>query len=150
MALVKRGDVWDPFRDWPVLTQEMNRLFERPLARWWPTGAEGQWLPEVDIVDQKDQILVKADLPGIKKEDFEVEVADGVLTIKGERKEETERKNGKTYRLERSYGSFLRSFALPAGVDESKVNASYKDGVLEITIPKLSGARAKQVKVDVK
>lgn len=110
----------------------------------------GQWFPEVDITEEKDRLLVRADLPGMKQEDISVEVSEGALTIRGERKEEAATKEGKMYRMERSYGSFLRSFTLPAGVDASKVNASYKNGVLEITLPKFAEAKTKQIKVDVK
>jgi HSP20 family protein len=104
----------------------------------------------VDITEEKDRVVVKADLPGMKQEEIAVEVSEGVLLIKGERKRESETKDAKTYRVERSYGSFLRSFTLPAGVDAAKVNAAYKNGVLEITLPKLAEAKAKQIKVEVK
>lgn len=152
MALIKWGeDIWDPFRDLTEVEREMGKWFgRRPLVSWASRTDGGQWLPEVDITEEKDRILVRADLPGMKQEDISVEVSDGVLTIKGERKKETETKEGKTYRLERSYGSFLRSFTLPAGVDASKVNATYKSGVLDIALPKLAEAKAKQIKVDVK
>ena len=151
MALIKWGeDVWDPFREATDVEREMAKWFgRRPLAAW-PGKTNGErWIPEVDVTEEKDRIIVKADLPGMKQEDISVEVTDGVLTIKGERKQEIESKEGKTYRLERSYGSFLRSFTLPAGVDAAKVNAVYKNGVLEVTVPKLAGAKAKQVKVEV-
>jgi HSP20 family protein len=86
----------------------------------------------------------------MKQEDISVEVTDGVLSIKGERKHEAESKEGKSYRVERSYGSFLRSFTLPADVDAAKVSASYKNGVLEVSLPKVAEAKAKQIKVEVK
>jgi HSP20 family protein len=153
MALIKWGeDVWDPFRELGEFPVELNRLLGRPLlpATWLAPKNGGQWFPEVDITEEKERILVKADVPGMKQEEISVEVADGILTIKGERKRETETKDAKTYRVERSYGSFLRSFTLPAGVDAAKVNAAYKNGVLEVTLPKLAEAKAKQIKVEVK
>ena len=104
----------------------------------------------MDITEEKDRILVRTDLPGMKQEEISVEVSDGALTIKGERKRESETKDAKTYRVERHYGSFLRSFALPAGVDASNVSAAYKNGVLEVSLPKLAEAKAKPVKVEAK
>jgi HSP20 family protein len=142
----------EPFGDLGDIQGEIQRLFGHRLvpAPWLATKNGGQWLPKVDITEEKDRIIVKADLPGLKQEDIGVEVSEGVLTIKGERKHEAETKDAKTYRVERSYGSFLRSFSLPDGVDAAKVNAAYKNGVLEVTLPKLAEAKAKQVKVDVK
>lgn len=154
MALIKwmGEDIWEPFRELSELPAEMNRLFGRSLvpAKWLATGDGGRWFPEVDIAEEKDRILVRADLPGMKQEEIAVEVSDSVLTIKGERKRESETKDAKTYRVERSYGSFLRSFTLPAGVDAGKISATYKNGVLEIALPKLAEAKAKQIKVEVK
>lgn len=153
MAFIKwmGKDVWEPFHDLEELQQDMNRLFQRgwltPRAPF--PGNGNRWLPEVDITEEKDHILVKADLPGMKQEDIAVEVEDDILTIKGERKQETEKKEGQAHRIERSYGRFLRSFSLPSNVDASKVNAAYKNGVLEVTLPKKESAKPKQIKVDV-
>ena len=152
MALIKwmGEDIWEPFRELAELPGEMNRLSGRSLvpAKWLTPGDGGRWFPEVDITEEKDRILVRADLPGMKQEEIAVEVTDSVLTIKGERKRESETKDAKTYRVERSYGSFLRSFTLPAGVDAGKISAAYKNGVLEISLPKLAEAKAKQIKVE--
>ena len=154
MALIKwmGEDVWEPFRDLAELEEGLPKWFSRRVVpgRWLAPANGGQWLPEVDVTEEKDRIVVKADLPGMKQEEISVEVNDGALTIKGERKRESETKDAKTYRVERSYGSFLRSFTLPAGVDASKAAAIYKNGVLEIALPKLAEANAKQVKVEVK
>ena len=154
MALIKwtGQDLWEPLGDLGELQGELNRLFGKPLLPAWRPGRPNgkEWWPEVDITDEKDRIVVRADLPGMKQEEIEVEAADGVLTIKGERKREAETKEGRSYRIERSYGSFLRSFTLPAGVDASKVDAAYKNGVLEVVIPKREEAKAKKVKVEVK
>ncbi len=129
----------------------MNRLFDFGLRRPLKAGNGGSlWAPAVDIVDEKDQIKVKADLPGLKKEDVEVHVENDVLTIKGEKKEEKETKEKDYIRSERYYGAFHRAFTLPASVDAAKVNAAYKEGVLEITLPKKEGAKPKQTKVEIK
>lgn len=154
MTLVKwtGKDIWEPFRDLADLQEDVNRLMAHGwLAKppVWP-GNGGKWLPEVDITEEKDQILVRADIPGMKQEDISVEVENDILTIKGERKQETEKKEGQVHRIERSYGQFLRSFSLPANVDATKVNAAYKNGVLEVTLPKKESAKPKQIKVEVK
>ena len=141
----------DPFEDLEDFQREMNRLFNVTLQRPLKAGNGGSlWAPAVDIVDEKDQIKVKAELPGMKREEIEVNLENDILTIKGEKKEEKEIKEKDFVRSERYYGAFHRSFSLPASVDASKVNASYKDGVLEITLPKKEGAKPKQIKVDIK
>ena len=140
----------DLFEDLEDFQREMNRLFDFGLRRPLKVNGSSLWAPAVDIVDEKDQIKVKADLPGLKKENIEVNVENDVLTIKGEKKEEKETKEKDYIRSERYYGSFHRAFTLPASVDASKVNASYKEGVLEIALPKKEGAKPKQAKVDIK
>ncbi len=140
----------DVFQDLEEFQKEMNRMFD--LRTQWPLkmGNGGMWAPAVDIIDEKDQVRIKADLPGLKKEDIDVSADNGVLTIKGEKKEEKEVKEKDYVRSERYYGSFHRSFSLPAGVDAQKVNAVYKDGVLEVSLPKREDAKPKQIKVEVK
>ena len=141
----------DLFEDLEDIQREMNRLFDVGFRRPLKAGNGGTlWAPAVDIVDDKDQIKVKADLPGMKKDEIEVNFENDILTIKGEKKEEKEIKEKDCIRSERYYGAFQRSFSLPSSVDASKVNASYKDGVLEIILPKKEGAKPKQIKVDIK
>jgi HSP20 family protein len=141
-------DFFDNIEDFQ---REMNRLFDFKLNRSLKVAnGASLWAPAVDIVDEKDQIKVKADLPGMKKEEIEVNFENDVLTIKGEKKEEKEIKEKDFVRSERYYGAFHRAFSLPAGVDAAKINAAYKDGVLEITLPKKEGAKLKQIKVDIK
>ena len=111
--------------------------------------AESAWSPAVDVYDNKDNLVIKADLPGIKQNEINVSVEDDILTIKGEKKKETEVKEDNFYRLERAYGSFERSFTLPTNVDASKIKAAYKDGVLELTLPKKEETKPKQIKVDI-
>jgi HSP20 family protein len=108
-----------------------------------------EWAPSVDIVEDDKEWLVKADLPEVKKEDVKVTVEHGVLTITGERKLEKEEKDKKYHRMERSYGSFLRSFTLPDAADATKVNAEFKDGLLKVHLPKSEKAQPKAVEVKV-
>ncbi|MBI3996978.1 MAG: Hsp20/alpha crystallin family protein [Candidatus Omnitrophica bacterium] len=153
MALIKWSgqNVWEPFRELGQLQEEINRVFGRSLApvEWLPKNG-GEWVPKVDIVEEKDRILVRTDLPGMKQEDISVEVEGDLLTMTGERKHEYEKKEGQAFRIERSYGTFMRSFTLPSTVDATKVNAAYKNGVLEISLPKREGTKAKHITVDVK
>lgn len=104
-------------------------------------------MPAVDMVDEKDEIVVKADLPGLDQKDIEVTVQDGTLTIRGERKEEKEEKKEDYYYAERTYGAFMRSLPLPKGVDADKVKATFKKGVLEVHLPKAKEASGKTVEV---
>jgi len=150
----KSSENWmDQFVSLEDLQNEMNRLFnypaQKPLIK-----RSGQWdklwAPAVDIHDTKDVLTFKADIPGLTKDQIDVSVDNNVLTIKGEKSEEKEETKKNIVRSERHYGSFQRSFTLPTGIDSTKVNAAYKDGVLEVSIPKKEEAKAKQIKVDVK
>ena len=139
---------WSAFDRLPSLRDELNRLFDFAL----PTRDSGffsGWTPALDVYDEKDNFVVKAELPGLKKEDIEINVHNGVLTISGERKRETEKKEGQTFRSERYFGRFQRSVTLPALVNVSAVKASYKDGVLTIDLPKADEAKPKQIAVTV-
>ena len=144
---------WNPFKE---MEQMQNRL-----ASFWnldPLRTNGgkeetltvaEWTPRVDIVEDEKEILVKAELPEMKKEDVKVEVLDGVLTIEGERAQEKEEKGKKFHKVERSYGKFVRQFALPAEVEAAKVEAEYKDGVLNVHLPKTAVAKPTTVTVKV-
>lgn len=105
--------------------------------------------PAIDIYEDKDSFVVKADLPGLKQDEIDVQVTDDILTIKGEKKQEVEKKEKNYYRFERSYGSLSRSVALPKYVDVAKTKATYKDGVLELVMPKTEEAKKKQIKIDI-
>ena len=107
------------------------------------------WSPAVDVYDDKDNFVVNCELPGMKKSEIEISLHDGVLTIGGERKQESERKEGETFRSERYFGKFQRSVTLPASVDGSKVKASYKDGLLSIELPKAEDAKPRHIEVNV-
>jgi HSP20 family protein len=108
---------------------------------------KGVWMPAVDIYETKDAVCVRAELPGVDKEAVSVEVKDGVLALRGERKFEKEVKEENYHRVERSYGTFHRSFSLPSSVDGERVTARMKDGVLEVTLPKREEAKPKQIKI---
>jgi len=142
---------WSPFRALRELEDEMNRTFG--LSRWpdRETGLmEAAWTPSIDVYHDAGKLVVKADLPGLSKEDIDVSVVDNRLTIKGERKKETEAKEENYHRVERLYGTFERTFQLPATVDAGKIEATYKDGVLEVALPEKPEAKPKQIAVKVK
>ncbi len=148
MALIR----WDPFRELTNLQERMNRLFSdwRIRPSWESEEiAQGSWIPPVDIYETADAVVLKAELPGISKDDINVEVKDNTLTLRGEKKFEKEVKEENYYRVERSYGTFQRSFSLPSTVQQDKVKAKFKDGILEISLPKAEEAKPKQIKVDV-
>lgn len=127
--------------------EELDRLFEAPLAR------TGQWLsgwnPALDVRENKENFVVRVEVPGMKKEDIDVSLVDGTLTISGERKQETEHKGTEVHRSERFYGRFERSIALPAAVASDRIGAQYKDGVLTITLPKTEPVKPKQVDIQI-
>lgn len=144
-AVHEREDPFDWMGEW---RHEMNRLFDRSLMR--KDGWGEAFVPEIDLVEEKDIYLVKADIPGLKKEELDIKVEGKILSIKGERKQEKETKEKNFYAAERFYGAFSRTIELPTDVKAEEVKASYKDGVLEITLPKSEGAKAKQISVEVK
>jgi HSP20 family protein len=140
---------WRPFRDLLSIQDEMNRLFDdffgHPFTRheW----TEEAWSPCVDMSETKDNIIINAEIPGMNKEDVKVSVQDNVLTLSGERKQEKEEKNANYHRIERSYGSFSRSFTLPTPVQSDKVKAIYKNGMLRITLPKTEEVKPKEIPI---
>ncbi len=148
MTLVR----WDPFRELEEVSDRLNRMFSRPAVSA-KNGREAltvaDWSPTVDISESEGEYLIKAELPEVKKEDVKVTLEDGVLTLSGERRQEKEEKNLRYHRVERSYGSFVRSFSLPELVDETKVKAEYKDGVLSLHLPKLEKAKPRAIEVKV-
>lgn len=145
-----RGTDVDIFEDLEDIQREMNQIFDFRLHHPWKKGNGGPFLPAVDVIDEKDNIVVKAELPGMKKDEIEVSIDDNILTIKGEKKEEKETKEKDYVRSERYYGSFNRSFTLPSSVDAQKVDASYKDGVLEIILTKREEAKQNQKRINIK
>jgi HSP20 family protein len=144
MAIVR----WDPFRELSALQNEVNRLFSR-VGGEVPADRQS-WMPSADIIEGNDVVRIKADLAGMDPKDIRLEVEDNVLTLSGERRFEEEVQEDKYYRIERRYGSFQRSVALPQGVDADKIQAHYENGVLEVTIPKLEEVKPKKIAVTVK
>jgi HSP20 family protein len=139
---------WDPFREFLTMSNRLNRTIDDPFIQR-PEASFGAWAPPVDIFERQDHLVIRAEVPGIQKDDMDVRIENGVLTLHGERREEKEVKDVSTHLMERVYGSFTRSFSLPTTVDATKVTAVYKDGVLEVTVPKIETAKPKQVEIKV-
>ena len=143
---------WDPFREMEEMQSRLASLFARrlpiPDGREEPFGLT-EWMPPVDISEDDREYTVKAELPGMAKEDVKVTVEKGVLSITGERQAEKEDKDKKYHRIERSYGSFIRSFTLPEGAVADKVSAEFKDGILKLHLPKDEKAKSKTVDVKI-
>jgi HSP20 family protein len=133
------------------LHNQLNRLFE-PFARMATDEelATGTWVPPVDVAELQDKLIVRAEVPGMKQEDIAIEYENGVLTIRGERKPEKNGDGVTWHRVERIYGNFVRSFTLPRTIDVERIAASYRDGILEIEVPKKEEAKPKQIRIAVK
>ncbi|MBU2601582.1 MAG: Hsp20/alpha crystallin family protein [Actinobacteria bacterium] len=144
MAIVR----WDPFRELTALQSEVNRLFSRVGGG--DVAERQSWTPSVDLVESKDAITLKADLAGMDPSDISVEVEDNVLTLAGERRFQEEVQEDRYYRIERRYGSFSRSIALPQGADPENVSADYENGVLVVTVPKVDAVKPRRIAVGVK
>lgn len=140
---------WDSFREMEDMFDRYTRALSWPRRGSQEVVATGDWAPRVDIAETDKEFSIKAEIPDVKKEDVKVSVENGVLTIKGERKQEKEEKNKKFHRVERFYGSFTRSFTLPDNVDENKIEASFKDGMLNLTIPKTAETKPKAIDVKI-
>lgn len=137
-----------PFRDLEEWERRFEDLLGRPLWRL-PIDEKG-WMPAVDVFEKDDRFVVKAELPGMKEDDIDVSVVGDTLSIKGEKKTETEVKDEDYYRCERSYGTFYRSIPLPSNIDANKIEASFDDGVLEVTLPKSAKVKPKKITVSAK
>ena len=140
---------YDPFRDLRNLQEEVNRLFSSNLSRTFGDEgiARGAWNPSVDIYENKDQIVLEAELPGMNREDFDVTIENNVITVRGERRFEKKDESDSYHRVERSYGSFTRSFTLPQTVSAEGAMAEYKNGVLRVTLPKREEVKARRIDV---
>ncbi|MBI4637920.1 MAG: Hsp20/alpha crystallin family protein [Candidatus Rokubacteria bacterium] len=137
-----------PWTGMTSLRQEMDRLFERFFEpRWDAIEAVGEWAPKVDLSETKDAVIVKAEIPGVEQKDLHVTFQEQVLTIKGEKQQEKEEKDERFHRVERSCGAFARSMRLPAAVDGEKVTASFKDGLLTVTLPKAPAAKGTTIPI---
>jgi len=145
MAIIR----WDPYRDLVTLRDRMNRLFEDVSG---PRSEErdvmaSAWAPSVDIYENENEVVLAAEIPGVEEKDVEIKVEDGNLTLRGERKFEKETKEENYHRIERSYGSFFRSFALPSYIDQDRIEAEHENGVLKIRMPKRSELKPRKVKI---
>ena len=142
---------WNPSQDLKTLQAQLHRVFE-PFARYATADEDlvsGSWIPPVDVAETQERILVRAEVPGMKQDDIQIEYENGMLTIRGERKIEKEDPGLQWHRVERTYGNFSRSFTLPRTVDPERIGATYRDGVLEIEVPKKEEAKPKQIKIAV-
>jgi HSP20 family protein len=143
MTLVR----WDPFRDIATLSGRLHRAISDEKAA--VEDHYGDWAPPVDIFERGDDLVIRAELPGLETRDIDIRVENGNLVLRGERKHEKESDDRKVYRLERVYGTFTRRFALPTSVDASKINATYSNGVLEVVLPKAEEAKERKVEIKV-
>jgi HSP20 family protein len=144
---------WDPFRELEDMHSRLSTFLDGDSSSRRRNGKESmtvaEWAPTVDIAEDEKNYIIKAELPEVKKEDVHVRLENGVLTITGERKAEKEEKGKKYHRVERSYGSFARSFTLPENVEAEKISAAYKDGLLTVTVAKSEKAQPKHIEVKV-
>ena len=141
---------WRPRRDVLSVHDELDRAMDRLLRTWMPVESYSglDWNPRVDIAESDDRFVVKAEIPGVEMGDIDISLVDGNLVIQGEKKHENEEEGKNFYRVERSYGSFKRVFALPSRVDVENVSASYEDGVLSVTIPKTGEVRSRKIEIE--
>ena len=139
-----------PFREFERVRREMDRLWDSLLEGGLrKRGEETEWLPSLDVAETKNELVVKAEVPRMDPKDIDISLSDGLLTIKGEKRQEKEEKEADYHVVKRSYGSFLRSVQLPKEVQSDKISASYKNGILRITLPKSEEAKKKEIKIKV-
>jgi HSP20 family protein len=144
MAIVR----WDPLKDLMTMHDRMNKIFDETIGKT-SQASHGDWLPPVDIFETQDEIVIVSELPGVHEDDMDIQMTEGVLTLKGEKKYPVEEgDNDNYYRLERSYGKFNRSFTIPNTVDINSVKASLKDGLLKITLTKRTEIQPTVIKVE--
>ena len=148
MAVIR----WEPARELQAIQQEMNRLFGSAFDAQGTTtngGLGNRWIPPMDLVEDDEHFVVRADLPGIEEKDVNVELQDNVLTISGERKSEIDQRNEGYHRIERAHGTFVRSLTLPEGIDADGLKAKFANGVLELRIPKPEQRKPRKVAINV-
>jgi HSP20 family protein len=143
---------FDPFRQVSRLQDRMNTIFEDFLGRKLEEADffAGAWAPPVDILEDANDMILRAELPGLKAEDVDIRIENNTLTLRGERKLESKEDSANYHRRERSYGAFSRSFSLPSTVQQEKVAAEFKDGILQVTLPKREETKPKQISIKVK
>jgi HSP20 family protein len=145
MALVR----WSPWSTLPTLQDRINRLFEDafPQVEGREDAGLFEWRPMVDTYEKDDAIVIKAELPGVNKDDIAIDINNNVLSIRGERKHEKDVNEDNYFRRERFYGKFQRAFTLPDNVDAEKIDANYKDGILEVKVPKTEQSKGKKIEI---
>lgn len=140
---------WEPFRNLSTLQEQVNRLFETSSKGNGDNSSLTAWAPAVDIYEAENELVLKADLPEISEKDLDIRVENNMLTVRGERKFEQKVKEDNYLRIERTYGSFSRSFSLPSTINTEAIQADYKNGVLTVQLPKRAESKPKQVKINV-
>lgn len=147
MALVR----WDPARELDAFQSDMNRLFDSFFSRRESAPGSGygsrRWIPAMDLLETEDHLVLRADLPGVGRDDIEIEVKEGVLTVSGERRAQHEQKREGYHRVERSFGRFSRSLELPKGVEADHIEAAFEDGVLEVRMPKPAERKPTRIEI---
>ncbi|HEV8199342.1 MAG TPA: Hsp20/alpha crystallin family protein [Candidatus Polarisedimenticolia bacterium] len=138
---------WEPYRDMLTFQNRLNRLLGDSVQAWNSPEGVGSWVPPVDVVEEPERLVFRAEIPGVSKEDIDIKLENGTLTLRGEKKMEQEVQGETTHRVERFYGSFTRSFALPATIDAGRIQARYKDGVLELVLPKAEVAKPRKIEI---
>jgi len=140
---------WSPFRHLTNLREEIDRLFESPMAELTQSSHQflNGWMPAVDVYEDENNLYLTAELPGMNKDDIEISVHEGVLTLSGERKADEKYKDAEVYRSERSLGRFQRTLTLPTAVDPEKVKATYRDGILSVLLPKAEECKPKHIEI---
>ena len=150
MTMLTRRETWDPFDELSLLRNRMDRLFGRVLSEEEEPMLANRWMPAADIIETRDALVFKTELPGFDEKDINVEVENNILKISGERKLEETTKEKTYQRVERTYGKFLRTFTLPINVNVDKIVATFNNGLLELTVPKREEAKPKKIAFEVK
>ena len=137
---------WDPYQHLVAMSNRFNRTMNDPYTPRAEDALEA-WAPPVEIFEKGDHLVIRAEIPGVQKDELHVGIENGVLTLEGDRKQAADVTVENAYRMERVYGAFRRSFSLPTTVDATKVTATYKDGVLEVIVPKIEAAKPKRIEI---
>ncbi len=138
---------WDPFRDMFAAQDRLGRFLSHDAGLATPPEGIGAWLPPVDVIEDSDRLVFRAELPGVDRNDIDIKVEGGTLVLRGEKKQEKDVTDESAHRVERYYGSFSRRFVLPTTIDADKISATFCNGVLEVVLPKAEEARPRRIKV---
>jgi HSP20 family protein len=140
---------WEPFEGLNRIHSRLNHLFDESFGRSWAEPTSTKWYPAVDVLESKDSYLIRAELPGMKREDINLEVKDGTLILTGERKSDKPAEGVEYRHVERVDGKFMRSFSLPQTVKQDAIQATYKEGILEVRVPKVEEVKPRQIEISV-